>query len=94
MTTAEEARTEVGLPPVVFMFTIDQIAGMLNVGEDVIRARYLYYAERAVGNQHPDELYAVNIAPRDKPAEWRVSYKEFARYLRKKKVRIYDLSRF
>jgi len=90
---SDETRRSVGLPPLVFMFTLDQVAAMLQVGEAKLKQHYLYYAHRSVGLQTPDQMYAVNVAPDGLPAEWRISQKEFVRFVKKKGFRLYDVSR-
>lgn len=90
---SDEARREVGLPPLVFTFTLDQIAAMLSVAETDLKKHYLYYAHRSVGVQSPDQMYAVNVAPATEPAQWRVSQKEFARFVRRKGFRLYDITK-
>ena len=89
---SEEERRKVGLPPRIFFYTLDQVAAMLQVDEDELRKRYLYFAGRDVGFQQPGQLYVVNISP-DSKAEWRCSDREFMRFLRHKKIRAYDLAR-
>lgn len=90
----EAVRKEVGLPALVFTFTLDQIAAMLSVDEAKLKREYLYYAGRSVGRQVPGVMYAVNIAPDPRlPAEWRVTQREFVRFLKAKGFRGYDLTR-
>ena len=89
----EEMRRSVGLPPLVFMFTMDQVSAMLQVAESDLKKHYLYYAGRSVGFQTPDRMYAINVAPDGQPAQWRVSQKEFVRFVKRKGLRLYDVSR-
>lgn len=72
----------VGLPPVVFLYTLDQIAAMINVSLDDFMAQYAYYHQRSKGYQSPKQMMARNIAPAEKPAEWRISQSEFIRWLK------------
>lgn len=90
---SDDSRRAVGLPPLVFTFTLDQIAAMLSLTEAELKRHYLYYANRSVGIQTPNQMYAVNIAPENEPAQWRVSQKEFARFVKRKGFRLYDVSR-
>lgn len=78
-------RKEVGLPPLVFFFTIDQIASMLALTEATIMARYLYFVGRSPGMKHPDLMEAVNVSamPSDPPV-WRVESKELVRFLKRR----------
>jgi len=78
-------RREVGLPPIVFFFTVDQIASMLSLTEATIMARYLYFVGRTPGRRHPDLMEAVNVSamPSDPPV-WRIEHKEFVRFLKRR----------
>ena len=80
----------VGLPPMVFFFTLDQIAGMLNVREDYLRASHLYYVGRTTGIRPPRLMYTINVAadPANDPPEWRVSHTELVRWLRHRGYRV------
>ena len=85
---------KVGLPSLVFMFTIDQIASMLNISEDTVSGVYLYYQGRSTGMKKKHHMVAINIAPEDnEKAVWRVSLEEFRLWLRKMGVRQADWSR-
>ena len=80
----------VGVPPMVFFFTLDQLAGMLNIKEQTLRTSHLYYAGRTTGPRHPRLMYAINVAadPDNDPAEWRVAHTEFVRWLRSRGYKI------
>lgn len=84
---------DVGIPPMVFFFTLDQLAGMLSIEEKTIRTSYLYYAGRTTGKHSPNLLYAVNMAadPITDPPNWRVAHTEFVRWLRRKGFRVANL---
>lgn len=87
-------QNDVGLPPVSFFFTLDQIAGMINVAEETVRSAYIYYAGRTTGLTRPNLMYAINLAAdpeTDKP-EWRVPHKEFVRWLKRRGMRIVHLT--
>jgi hypothetical protein len=89
----DKERKEVGLPSRIFLFTLDQVSSMLNVDEAKLRREYLYYAGRSVGRQPLRTMFAANIAPKELPAEWRVSDREFIRYCKAAGFRGYDLTR-
>jgi hypothetical protein len=93
MTKSESRGGDVGLPPVVFFFTLDQIAGLLNISEDTLRVSYLYYSGRTSGSKPPRLMYAVNMAadPETDAPNWRVAHPEFVRWLRSKGYRIASL---
>lgn len=92
-TSANHKLNKVGLPNLVFMFTIDQIASMMNVSENTVMGTYLYYMGRSTGMQKKHHMMAVNIAPEDQPAMWRVSLEEFRKWLKKMGFRQIDLTR-
>lgn len=79
----------VGLPPRPFLYTLDQIAMLLNIEVRTVR-EYLHYEGRSVGSQDRDDLQAVNIAgPNEKP-KWRVSEGELIRWMKRKGLRYYE----
>ena len=87
-----KVRKEVGLPPLIFLFTMDQIAGMLGIDETQLKMKHIYFSGRSSGKLQRHQMYAVNISPEGQPAVWRVSQREFVRYLRAVGFRGYDLS--
>jgi hypothetical protein len=80
----------VGLPTRAFLFTLDQIAYMLDLELVSLRKSYLHYDGRTVGDRSPDKMMARNIAPPGEKPEWRVAEKELQRWLRRKGFRLYD----
>lgn len=87
-------RQKIGLPPRVFMFTIDQIAYMLNVEERTVKTRYLYFEGRSTGRRRLDLLVAVNVAPDDVKPDWRVNERELIRWATMKKLKFVELGTF
>lgn len=77
----------VGLPPQTFLYTLDQIAGMINISQHTLEATYVFFMARSLGRKRPDEMRAYNIAPEDKQPDWRIPQQEFIRWLRLKKIR-------
>jgi len=92
-TSASHKLEKVGLPALAFMFTIDQIASMLNVSEDTVRLVYLYYQGRTSGLKKKHHMMAINIAPDGENASWRVSLEEYRRWLSRMGFRQADLTR-
>lgn len=77
--------SEIPRPP--FLYTLDQLAQVLNVTEAVLRARYIYFDDRSPGPPKSGQLTARNISrPEDTP-EWRVTDSELARWLKSKGFR-------
>jgi hypothetical protein len=84
--------TVVGLPPVIFMFTVDQIASMLSVEERYVMTTYLYYVGRSTGRKATHHMDAVNIAPEDHAPEWRVPSKEFLKWCTRRGIKVNQFS--
>lgn len=85
----KDARS-VGLPPRVFLFTVDQVAYMLNLSELYVKRNLLFYFGRSTGVQPKETLLVRNIAPAGKTPEWRCTEQELVRFLRRKGYRVYD----
>lgn len=84
----DELRRQLDLPVRPFLYTIDQIATLLQLQESTIKSAYLHYDGRSVGKSGPSYLTAVNIAPDGETPEWRVSERELIRWLRRKKIQV------
>ena len=81
---------QVGMPTRVFLFTVDQLSVMLDLPEKYIRDTMLYYEGRSIGTIRKWELQARNIAPPDEKPEWRITEREFIRWLKYKGFKHYD----
>lgn len=82
---------EVGLPVREFMYTLDQIAFMLELGEKKLRTDYVHFEGRSVGVCPRDRMLAVDISPDDAARpEWRVAERHLKRWMRFKGWKIYD----
>lgn len=84
------SKYKVDLPVRPFLYTIDQIATLLAVTEQNVKAKYLHYDGRSTGVCPRDRMVARNIAPDGERPDWRVAEKEFRRWLKHKHFRIYD----
>lgn len=80
----------VGLPPRVFLYTLDQIALMLSVSQQQVELGYIFFEGRTDGIPQRDEMIARNIAPRDAKPEWRVAENDFVRWLKLKGFRFHE----
>lgn len=78
------------LPPRFILYTLDQIATMLNVGLPQVKQSYIHYDRRSPGARPGDRMVARNIAPEGEKPDWRVAEKELIRYLRKRGFKIYN----
>jgi len=87
---SESEREKLGLPPRVFLYTLDQISTMLQVDIKVVKAKMLHYERRSVGTAPKSKIRCINIMPEGETPEWRVTEREFIRYLKNKGVRVYE----
>lgn len=87
-------RTKLGLPPRPFLFTRDQIAGVLDLQPRNFNDKYVYYEGRTVGAKSKHLLVARNIAPPNESPEWRITEREFIRWMKVKGFRYYDRGAF
>ncbi len=76
------------MPPVRFMFTLDQIAYLLSV--DINKLRDMVSFDDGYKGQA--KMRAVNILPSElhKSSEWRIPYDEFVRYCKRRGIVIYE----
>jgi hypothetical protein len=79
-----------GLPPRVFLYTLDQVASMLSYSEAALKGKMVYFDGRSTGPQPTDKLLARNIAPAGTTPEWRIAEQEFMRWLKYKGFRLYE----
>lgn len=78
----------IGLPARDFLFTIDQIAMLLEVQERTVYDNYLFYENRSVGVRPKDRMLARDISPDNAPKpDWRVTEREFTRWMKYKGYR-------
>lgn len=82
--------TSVGLPPRVFMYTIDQLSVLTQITEQQLHALHLFHEGRDVGVRKPHQMVTRNIAPPDERPDWRVVEKEFVRWMKLKGFKYYD----
>lgn len=81
---------QIGMPPRVFLYTLDQIGVMLNLSTDTIAKSYVYFEGRSIGSRHKDLMIARNIAPSDQRPDFRVAEREFVRWMKNKGFRYYE----
>jgi hypothetical protein len=71
----------VRLPILIFLFTLDQMAGMLNMPLADFKVKHVYFHMRNTGRKLPHQMTARNIAPDGDTADWRIAHEEFRRWL-------------
>jgi hypothetical protein len=81
----------VGLPPRPFLYSIDQIAWIVNVKIETVMDRYIFYAGRSIGTRPPGMMTARDISPRpDDIPVWRVGETELIRWMQHKGFKFYE----
>jgi hypothetical protein len=81
---------EVQLPPRLFLYTMDQVAVILDVTIDQVRQHLAYYEGRSVGRSRKEEIRFRNIAAPDEKPDWRVTEHDLVRWLKFKGYKFYD----
>jgi hypothetical protein len=84
----------VGLPIREFLYTLDQIAFLLDYSEAHLRNNLIHFEGRSVGHPGKNLMVAVNIAPEGQKPDWRVSERHLKRWLRFKGYRFYERNAF
>jgi hypothetical protein len=72
------------------MYTYDQIATMLELDEKYVKKVLFFYDKREPGLTPKTKMRAINIAPEGERPEWRVTEREFIRYLRRRGLKFYE----
>lgn len=92
-TALSSGANAVGLPPRVFLYTLDQLGVMLDMNERQVKDN-LFYEGRDSGRRRPDLMITRNIAPQGSSPNWRVAEREFVRWMRAKGFRHYEKGGF
>lgn len=71
------------LPITDFLYTLDQLAMLLGMTEEALRAKHIFFDGRTTGSSR-SKMLARNIAADDATPDWRVSSTQFRLYLRRK----------
>lgn len=82
--------SQVGLPPRVFLYTLDQIATILNLKVETLKSGYIYFEGRSTYAKKKGQMSARNIAPDDQVPVWRVIDTELIRWMKYKGYRYYE----
>lgn len=87
---ARENPERVGIPARIFLYTIDQVAAMLEVSVKYVAVEFAHFEGRSIGMASDDRIVFRNIAPEGADPEWRCAEREFIRFLRRKGYIYYD----
>jgi len=77
------------LPSKPFLYTLDQVAHLLQLPETELRSGFVYYATESSGPNLKRALVARNIANLGDTPDWRVSEDEFKSWLKRKGFKIW-----
>lgn len=91
---ARDQPEKVGLPMTPFLYTLDQVAVMMQKPEDEFTSTTVYFNGRSTGRCHPRQLRAVNVqVDEEKTPDWRITEGELVRWLKLLGIRIYSRGR-
>lgn len=83
------AKARIQLPLVQFLFTLDQVAMLLNITETDLAQRYLFFEGVSTGISR-GRMRARDISPTPDRRDWRVGYSEFRLFLTTKGYRVVE----
>lgn len=86
--TQPENPETVGLPFRAILYTLDQVATMLNIRQQELELKYIHFDGRSIGARHPSLIMARNVAPPGVKPEWRINEQEIVRWCRSKRFKI------
>lgn len=89
----DEMSAEVHLPTREFLYTLDQIAIMLDLSRKDLIERLVYFRGREVRRRSRQMIEAVNIAPPEQKPIWRVPESGFRLWLRANRITYTDPDR-
>lgn len=74
----------VRLPVRPFLYTLDQIEALTSISQKELISRHCHFFGRHEGKCPPDRLLFRDIAPEGDRPDWRVTEREFIRWMRAK----------
>lgn len=80
---------KVGLPTKPFLYTLDQVAGLISVTEKTLKLQHVFFMGKDTGVPPTDRMKALNIR-NDTDPDWRISEKEFVRWLNHQGFHLYE----
>lgn len=84
-------RDEAQLPKKPFLYTLDQIAEILQVDQKYLKQNLLWWQGREIGVfNFREKMKAVNVAPEGETPEWRVSEGSLINFLKAKGIKFND----
>ena len=77
------------LPDRTWLFTLDQVAYLLGLGEPTLMKKHVFFVDHDHGTPPRDRLKAVRLGSDNCSHDWRISEKEFKRWCRVKDITLY-----
>ena len=71
-----------GVPRPPFLYTLDQIAQIMNMQDTYVRAKLVHFTNVSTGRGRKDQMLARNIASLGEKPDWRVTDNELHRCLK------------
>lgn len=86
---SEAMRESVNLPARPFLYTLDQISGLLVLEMVYLKSNHVFFFEVDAGVPPRNRMLARNIGGQVRD-DWRIEEKEFVRWMRHKGILIYE----
>lgn len=80
----------IGLPVRPFLYTLDQIATLLEIQQVALEQQHIHFEGRSVGARPKDKMVARNVAAVGERPDWRIVERELMRWMRRKGFRFYE----
>ena len=81
---------DIELPKRPFLYTMDQVATLLNVSEEQLKRQYVHFEGRSIGPHERHHLLARNIAPPNDKPDWRCTERELLRWFKWKGFKYFE----
>lgn len=79
-----------GLPVRSFLYTLDQVATLIEVKPKALKDQHIFFYGRTPGHRPLDKILARNINDPGERPDWRVAEQELIRWLRRKGFAVYQ----
>lgn len=80
----------VGIPFKSFLYTLEQVADMIQVDLVSFQKKYVHYDSRTPGIKRADKFFARNVSPMGEKPEWRITDTEVLRWFKSKGYKVIE----
>lgn len=77
----DDGQVQVFMPTLTFLYTLDQLAGMLNMELRDFQYKHVWFHGITAGRKGRAQMVARNIAADNDTPDWRVTHQDFVRWL-------------